>query len=845
MSLYPDDFTPGFSAEDNAALLADSGAAYNPAVPGAVDPGAIDWETSLEDVIAAKSIATPQTPDRPYVPGSAAAGINAGVQDVNITPPSGGAYTSESHSTETANSTDNTALNMGTFDKLQKGKGFKVEVENQKRQRLQEADAMNQNIGGAYDELGQAAVVKAGADQAVAATKAGDAGAATAAVGQMAEAVGLAGVGSTGLAQLAIAQASVVAKEQEEGAKAILKAETARANYAEQVNRIKSMQIDPFKLVSDQPLAYGLQNATSMMMAISGKPGMMQAATMLQKGMLDSLSKSVDAQMANLQNQRGVAAGFKTIYDMVSDENDDAQVRRNKVYGAYLASVEAMIESQLGQHDSEIINAQLGQQLAGLRAERATTENKNFESALKLAQGDAEITLRKYTADQQASVERARISEQRKNREQQAKQFDAEQRRKDQEREDAKKEKLEVAANGAVFRSSREGGNELLGMVYGETSSARDKARADLSAQIASADAVEETLSRLADLNAAKSGDAAAMARVGVENLFGAKQAWAKEVATLSTLAATQLASALGMAPISDTDIKKMQEAAGNEEAFATVWADTFGGDASSIRSTAQVMDFTRSKVNANLRAQTRPATESEIQGVSMVHGDDVLYESTAQGFDLPVPHVSVEIGPDGEPIYTGGARTVPHVGGKRASGARTRDTAGHTPDAFPGRGAEAQGILNPEPDSRLDKLRDKAVPAAKAGNRSDEVSLDKAPPYYRGFAEAMQESGTMLDGKQAVRPAKPQKVGNSEYVHVLDTPSSRRVSIPNYADDIAEIAHIAHYSDNDDERVMAISLLQDMSSTSDTRGYFARWAAENPQQFDRKGMGRITGEIE
>jgi len=477
---------PGYPAFDDLAALAGADPMLTPAPNPAAEAAAAYAQELASDAPIEVAPPVPTLP-QPLVPGLA---------------PGGSLGQSQSQSVGT------TALNQKTLEELQTGtraKGWRGDIARAKAGRIAEAGALNANLDPAFQAREEAEQGLAAAKIAEAQDKAGDPNAAAAAANQAADQLGLAGVSTTGAAQRAIAQSSIIAKEQEEAAKAQLKAEGARAQYTEALNRVKSSVINPNRLVANQPLAFGLQNAVAAIAAISGKPGMTNFANMLNQGMLSAMSRDVDAQMAKLQQNQSVAAGFKQIYDMVVDENDTQAQARNKMYGAYLASMEGYIESQMGQHDSETINAQLGMTRAEIQAQRVAVENKNYTDALDRAADDAKLITSKYATDTQASIARMQASEARAARVQAAK---------DKALERADKQRAALA-EGTIISPFASDQGRVAGV-------AKDEFKGDLAKTSA---AVEKTLGLSSDLrelaikieDAGNAGDMAAVAALGSE----------------------------------------------------------------------------------------------------------------------------------------------------------------------------------------------------------------------------------------------------------------------------------------------------------------------------------------
>lgn len=590
-----------------------------------------------------------------------------------------------------SSSVEQEALNQQTLADLQTGtraKGYKGDVARAKAGRIAEADALNANAAGAFNAQEDAARQGADAQLAALADKRGDADQAKTAVNQASEALGLAPVTTTGAAQQAIAQASVVAKEQEEAAKAQLRAEGARARYTEALNRVKSTVINPNRLVANQPLAFGLQNAVAAIAAISGKPGMTNFANMLQDGMLKAMQRDVDAQASMLEKNKAVAAGFKNVYDMVVDENDSQAQARSKMYGAYLASMEGYIESQMGQHDSEVIQAQLGQTLAGIKTARTEVENKNYTDALDRGLKDAQLITSKYATDTQAAMTRLQVSEARAKRVQEAK---------DKALERADKQRSALAETTIISPFASDQGN-VAGI-------AKEEFKGDIAKTSA---AVEKTLALSSDLRelaikieeAGNAGDVTAVAALGSE--FSRRFNVAKNELAFALAQARQP----GDPKVSDADRSAAAESISANPRDWILGAGAGGAMDQVERTARQAWD-----------AASR----------QMMKSPD-LYNETEQAYVGPRV-VAHEYSDTGKAIF----------GAEGAAGVVTPDRKGYNPNQVGKVERDVEGskwdkLMVPDPDTPTEKLGKELFDIDNNGTTS--IPVSEAPGWYKQYLQ-------------------------------------------------------------------------------------------------------------
>jgi hypothetical protein len=713
-----------------------------------------------------------------------------------------GAGTSQSSSA----SASAQGMNTGLFDNLQNGKpakGYYGQVERAKQARVAEGKAMADNAGTAFDAQEEAAREQARVAGAIAQEKAGDSEAAKTAVNEAGEALGLDPITTTGAAQRAIAQASVIAKEQEEAAKAQFKAEQARAEYTVALNRVKSTVINPNRLVANQPLAFGLQNVVASIAMISGKPGMTNFANMLNDGMMKAMQRDVDAQLNKLEQNKAVAAGFKNVYDMVVSENDTAAQARSKMYGAYLASMEGYIESQMGQHDSEAINANLASTLAGIKSQRVEVENKYYTDALERGLKDAQMITQKYASDQSASVQRAQIAESRAARAQAAK----------DKADEAKKEAAKQAAGVAIISPIT---NEHQGQVKYADPKEAQKVAQDINEKQGKAAVVLRSLDRIEQLN-----QALTTGELVGKDALGAKDAIVKELETIKQLTASDMANVAGLKPLSDTDLKQMREAVGTESLKDNLFASIIGGDSSSIGSTEATRDYMVRNMDNAFKVHLRQANPEEAGAVAQTYGEGVLYRG-GDSISVPIPTAN-----PGQFVM---APQNPAPGFAPYG----PDYTEYSPQVSPGDTALAEGHKNPKVPTEVEKTRDMAAEYKPQDEVLTPVAKADAPPFMVEFAKDMEKSGR---GKtDAGKNFDDELLGNDV------------LNVPHFADDIAKVAHMAFYDDNGKRRKEAdadvVSVLADLAQRTDDIGDLAEWALKNPDRFDLDSIGSIVGKV-
>lgn len=709
-------------------------------------------------------------------------------------------------------------VNPSMFDYFSTGKpakGLEGQFQADQAQELGFARAKAENLKPGFDAARTATTEAGKAEQARAEMLAGDPAQAKAAVDRAGQTMGLQPVTTTGYAAQAEAEANIVANEQMEVQKALAETQKARLDYTQQVERLKTMRIDPHQMFGQDPLAMGLQNVTSALMVMSGKPGVAAAGQMLNDNLMKAVSRNVDAQLNNLQNQQKVADGFKAIYDMVVNENDTAATARHKMQGAYLAAVKGWIGSQAAQHDSKIIGAEIQKTLAGIDIQQAEAENAFVTEAQKNFIDRARIRSTVYATNVNASVAKAQIREARAAREAAAAEKAAER----------AEEQRVATAEGAVFATSPDGGMRYQGQLRGIPGSA-EWMKAAREVQTIQSDAAVgmESLKRIHDLNEAiRNKDLPTLAAMGFSGIFDAKAAIKKQIGALSVTTGAKVASSLGLTPISDADLGKVQEGIGSENFVGSLVAH-MGLDTSSAKATGEVMSLIQRNVDNQLKAYLRPAEPGELAAIESRYGSQAFYEQQPQQFNTITPGLFDTPG-------------VP-APGVAAMG----DITKFQPNAMPGRKAEVEGILHPKPSTEAETLTKKVAeykPGDEVYKTKDE---DEVPNFYRAFAADMQKSGFLTDQGRPFSSLASAETDMDKLAILADDPFAAgtggdKIQVPNFADDVAELANKAFYEGNAD----AAAVLQDLAGRTDDIGKLAGWALKNPEQFDRTGAGYLV----
>ena len=265
------------------------------------------------------------------------------------------------------------------------GKRLGPEIRQIENETAAQANLMgDRERAGAAEQIGANEAAEA-AQLASDAAKQGDTAAGLAAVNKTGEGIGVSPIQGTGLAARAAVQAELAGLEQKAALQDQAMVAAKRADYEGQLAKVGAMSIDPNQLVGSNPLAFGIQNMIGSIAAISGKPGMQNFATMMNDGLMKAIDRDVDAQINNLKNQQEVTAGFKTVYDMVANESMTHQEQRDRVYGAYLASVDSYLQSAQMGADTKVTQAAFGQARANIASKLAENLNKLDTDAMQEA----------------------------------------------------------------------------------------------------------------------------------------------------------------------------------------------------------------------------------------------------------------------------------------------------------------------------------------------------------------------------------------------------------------------------------------------------------------------------
>lgn len=598
---------------------------------------------------------------------------------------------------------------------------------------------------------------------------------------------------------------------------------SSRAKFEGALARQEAMQIDPQRLMKNQ--AVQLTGAISAVAAVSGKPGNMALSKALTDNLWNAVQTDVQGQMANMQNQKSVTDGFAQLWQMTRSDSLTDVENKHKLNALYLGTVESHINALALKEQSKVVRAKYLELAAEIQTKKveevtkATTERARIHAQrLETISTDARTAgqLNLGWANHKVAVQEANT----KAREQAFKE------------DQAAKAQAEKLKSEAIFSTTKDGGNRFQGFIRGVTDGEKaDNQKKAFQIQSDGSTAAE-SLSRVMDLNRMiRQRDMAGLAKMGFAGMFGAKEALDKQVAALQNTLAPKLANALGMNPISDVDVKKMVESVGSEKTLELI-GSRLGFDANSERASAEVLDLISRSVDDQLKAYVRPAeNQQEIDVVRSAFGDQTMFEQGGGFVPLPIKtDQGIELRMTGVPVAQRD-KAGREVETKKAPGyAAMGDITQYQPSSMPARAEEAKSVLSPAEKTPVQRLQKEVNDYEPSEDRGDVQSFDEAAPAYVKFAKQQEKSGNKLDnGKDYIT--------KSPFNKDKDT----GVVVPAYADEITEIARIAHFSEDPDLQASARDVLKGWHELGGSRRDYADWALENPEAFTKRGTGRTV----
>lgn len=190
------------------------------------------------------------------------------------------------------------------------------------------------------------------------------------------------------------------------------KVNESQAQYQGQLAAVRAMRIDPSGALDDKGrIVNGLRSFVNMQLLATGKPAMVAVA----RAGLDSLDadikRSVDAQVKNLDNQKDVAEGFKSLWEVASRNAVSEEQAKARVQGMILQAMkDSMAADVATKYDSDLARAAAEEASVGIDQKLLESASKDREQATKFYLDAAELATRKYTAELDASTASKRLA---------------------------------------------------------------------------------------------------------------------------------------------------------------------------------------------------------------------------------------------------------------------------------------------------------------------------------------------------------------------------------------------------------------------------------------------------
>lgn len=577
---------------------------------------------------------------------------------------------------------------------------------------------------------------------------------------------------SGGQAAQAIAQQLVFNTEDAAAKQSQALQMASRAKYEGSLAKLEAMQIDPNRLFRSGAVQWS--SAIAAVAAASNKPGNLALSNQLMDSIKGAVQNDINGQIENLKNQKSVTEGFKTLWDMTAADSQSEAEARAKVEGAYYGIISSYMGAQGLQEQSKVTRASIAEAQAQLQVAKVTAAQSAYNELAKIHASRLNTISEDARTAAQVSVQRASVNEQ-------ARQFNATQVEK-------QKAAIQKMADEGIYATTPGGGNRYQGQVKGVTDEEKAKNHALIEQTQSAAATASETVQRAMDLSkliSEKSDEE--LVAMGFKGKIGAKTELQRQLDTLRTLGGTTIGKAIGLAPFSDTDRDTMSSAVADPAILANLLGDTNASSGSSN----EVLSFIQRNADNQIKAYVRPGTDEEIQANKGIYGEQPFHDVNPRtGEDMGVPGTQ-------------------------------RDYTQYQGNTMPDVKAQAEGALNPSPETHVDKLvaqvaDDKALPS------NGMVMKPKAdlPSYYEPFKAYEKEQGWDKTGKLG-----------TEWEGFADE-GGKLAPVPESYGDIATLAKVAFKGDDSDQKHAAFAAIVDMSGNFDNEGRFCRFVLDHPEYF-------------
>lgn len=199
-----------------------------------------------------------------------------------------------------------------------------------------------------------------------------------------------------------------MAKEQEVRAAEQVTHQQYMTEYNRQRQEIMATQINPAKLFAD--MTGGEQSGVLLTAFIHDFLGTRGIKTSAMDTYSKAVERSVDAQIANLNNKKAGLDSFRQMWDMQRAQSKSDEEARTRIHGIALESFKAGVQAKLAEFDSEYARAELPALIAGVDKALLGNLTQLDTIARDNIRKEADIILTKERDKLHAANEAARIA---------------------------------------------------------------------------------------------------------------------------------------------------------------------------------------------------------------------------------------------------------------------------------------------------------------------------------------------------------------------------------------------------------------------------------------------------
>lgn len=212
---------------------------------------------------------------------------------------------------------------------------------------------------------------------------------------------------SLGLLDLARINTEAARTEQQAIDSARAEADSTKADYRAALADLRASQVRPNQLFEN--MGAGKQFATLVSVFLAGFTGGTGVETSVMPILNNAIQRNIDAQVTNINNKARVADGFKTLWDMQSQQSASEAEARLRMHGLVLQSVKDEIEGNMARYEGGLATAKAQRAMATLNKELVNITSRLDQIADENSFRRQGFALEKRGQDLRAAAEAASL----------------------------------------------------------------------------------------------------------------------------------------------------------------------------------------------------------------------------------------------------------------------------------------------------------------------------------------------------------------------------------------------------------------------------------------------------